>query len=420
MPDPIKIGVVGAARILPAHLRGLKVLKEHGFDNWRITAIAARNVEDARMFRKRGEGPPPRPSVITYAVTDPLNAPHMYVSDLQDDVLPELYSDWREMLEKADVDAVLCLATLNLHHQIALGALRAGKHVLTEKPMAITVRAGRAMIDEAAKRGLQLGVAEVLRYFEFVRLERWVVESGQIGDVQMWISGGMGAPDWSPDLIVGKTAWRQKKLLAGGGPTIDGAVHLFDQIRYVGGEIDEISGLAPRFERTRVIRDEAGRVVETVENEVEDAYFVQMRFRHGAVGQMLGGVAGHGEPSGISPSPIIYGTKGVLKGTEVVLDGGKRADAAELFARQASREQMERWYPSGITEPFALELLDFLRSIETGKPMETDGMEGLRALACSYAVLESYVADRPVKVEDVLTSKADAYQREIDEHYGLV
>src|SRR5512142_750876 len=125
MPDPIKIGVVGAARILPAHLRGLKILKEHGFDNWRITAIAARNIEDARMFRKRGEGPPPRPSVITYAVTDPLNAPHMYVSDLQDDVLPELYTDWREMLAKADVDAVLCLATLHLHHQIALDALRA-------------------------------------------------------------------------------------------------------------------------------------------------------------------------------------------------------------------------------------------------------------------------------------------------------
>ena len=419
MPDPIKIGVVGAARILPAHLRGLKVLKEHGFDNWRITAIAARNVEDARMFRKRGEGPTPRPSVITYAVTDPLNAPHMYVSDLQDDVLPDLYADWREMLAKADVDAVLILATLHLHHQIALDALRAGKHVLTEKPMAITVRAGRAMVEEAAKRGLQLGVAEVVRYAESARLEHWIVESGQIGDLQMWISGGMGAPDWSPDVIVGKTPWRHRKLLGGGGPVVDGAVHLFDRIRYVGGEIEEISGLAPRFERTRVIRDDAGRVIESVENEVEDAYFVLMKFQSGAIGNVLGGVAGHGEPSGISPSPILYGTRGVLKGTEVVLDGGTRAGAADLFKSQASPAQVERWFPSGITEPFALELLDFLRSVETGKPMETDGMEGLRALACSYAVLESYAANRPVKVEDVLTGKADAYQREIDEHYGL-
>jgi predicted dehydrogenase len=420
MPDPIKIGVVSAARILPAHLRGLKVLKEHGIDNWRITAIAARNLEDARMFRKRGEGPPPRPSVITYAVTDPLNAPHMYVSDLQDDLLPELYTDWREMLAKADVDVVLILATLNLHHQIALDALRAGKHVLTEKPMAITVRAARAMLDEAAKRGLQLGVAEVLRYFESVRRERWVVESGQIGDVQMWIAGGMGAPDWSPDVIVAKTPWRHKKTLAGAGPALDGAVHLFDEIRYVAGEIDEISAIAPQFERTRVLRDSAGKVVESVENEVEDTYFVLMKLRNGAVGNLLGGVAGHGEPSGFSASPIIYGTKGVLKGSEVVLDGGKRSQVADLFGRQASREQVERWFPSGITDGFALELLDFLRSVETGRPMETDGMEGLRSLACSYAVLESSHADRPVKVEDVLTGKVDAYQREVDEHYGLV
>ena len=420
MPDPIKIGVVGAARILPAHLRGLKVLRDHGYDNWRITALASRRIEDARMFRKRGEGPSPRRSVITYAVDDPLNIPHMYVSDLHEDVLPELYTDWRQMLDEADVDVVLVLAPLYLHHQIALDALRAGKHVLTEKPFAITMRAGWRMIEEAAKRSLQIGVAEVLRYVEFVRLERWVVQSGQIGEVQMWISGGMGAPDWSPDVIVGKTPWRQKRLLAGAGPTLDFAVHFFDQIRYVAGEIDEISALAPQLERTRVVRDEAGRVIESVENEVEDAYFVLMRFRGGAVGQMLGGVAGHGEPTGNALSPIIYGTKGVLKGTEVVLDGGKRADAADLFSRQASRAQVEQWYPSGISDPFALELLDFLRSVETGRPMETDGMEGLRALACSYAVLESSNANHPVKVEDVLTGKVDAYQRPIDEHYGLV
>jgi 1,5-anhydro-D-fructose reductase (1,5-anhydro-D-mannitol-forming) len=423
MPDSVKIGVVGAARILPAHLRGLQLLKEHGFDNWRITAIASRRIDDALMFRKRGEGPPPRPSVITYEVDDPLNAPHMYVSDLHDDVLPDLYADWREMLEKADVDAVLVLATVDLHHQIALEALRAGKHVLVEKPMAITVRAGRMMVEEASRRRLQLGVAEVLRYFEFVRLERWVVESGQIGNVQMWISGGMGAPDWSPDLIVGKTPWRQKKLLAGGGPAIDFGVHLFDQILYVGGEIDEISALAPQLERTRVTRDESGRVVESVENEVEDAYLVLMRFRSGAVGQIFGGVAGHGEPMAISPSPIIYGTKGVLKGTEVVLDGGRRADAGALFRQEAGPELVERWFPGGIRgdlrEPFALQLLDFLRAVETGKPMETDGAEGLRALACSFAVLESSAANRPIRVKDVLTGKVDRYQREIDEHYRL-
>jgi 1,5-anhydro-D-fructose reductase (1,5-anhydro-D-mannitol-forming) len=419
MPGPVKIGVVGAARILPAHLNGFRALKDNGFDNWRITAIAARQIEDARMFRKRGEGPPPRPSVITYAVDDPLNAPHMYVSDLHDDVLPDLYADWREMIEKADIDVVLILAPIYLHHQVALEALRAGKHVLTEKPMAISVRAGKLMVEEAAKRGLQLGVAEVLRYFESIRLQKWVVESGQIGALQMWLSGGMGAPDWSPDVIVGKTQWRHRKLLAGAGPVLDGAVHLFDQMRYVGGEIDEISAIARQFEPVRVIRDEHGRVVERLQNEVEDSFFVLMKFQNGAVGQMSGGVAGHGEPSGQTPSPIIYGTRGVLKGAEIVLDGGHRVDAEDLFGREASQSLFSRWYPKGIKEPFALELLDFLRSIESGRPMETDGGEGLRDLACSYAVLESSTLNRPVTLDDVLSGEVHSYQQEIDEHYGL-
>lgn len=419
MSDVIRIGVVGCARILPAHLRGLKALRDHGFDDFRVTALCARKVEDALMFRKRGEGPIPRPSVITHAVTDPLNAPHMYVSDLHPDVLPDVYTDWREMLRAGDVDAVLNLTTLHLHHQVTLDCLRAGKHVLLEKPIAVSVKAGRLIVEEARARGLSLGVAEVVRYLEPIRVRKWLLDSGKIGRIQMWISGGMGAPDWSPDVIVAKTPWRHKKLLGGGGPAVDGAVHLFDQIRYLCGEIDEISALAPHLEPRRYTRDEAGRVVESVDSDVEDAYFAHLRFASGAVGTICGGVAGHGEPTSLPDGPVIYGSKGCVKGTVVVLDGGERAAGEALFASEAPSDLKDRWFPRGVKDGFALELLDFLRSVETGRPMETDGEEGLRDLACSFAVLESDALNRPVKVADVLAGAVDAYQREIDQHYGL-
>jgi len=416
----VKVGVVGCARILPAHLRGLRVLKEHGFDNVRITALCARKIEDAQMFRTRGEGPPPRPSVITYALHDPLNAPHMYVSDLHDDAAPDLYTDWREMLRTADLDAVLILATLSLHHEIAVECLRAGKHVFVEKPIAISVKAGQRMVNEARERGLQLGVAEVLRYFESVRILKWLLESGQIGDIQLWLSGGIGARDWSPDVIVAKTPWRHRKLEGGGGPALDGGVHLFDEIRYLCGEIDQITAMAPRFEPIRVTRDDAGRVVESMRSEVEDAYFAHLKFRSGACGSVSGGVAGHGEPTGLEGGTAIYGTTGCIKGSRVVRDGGESVDGAMLYASGVTPEQKERWFPRGITDGFALEWLDFLRSIETGNPMETDGEEGVRALACSFAVLESATLNEPVLVADVLSGRIDAYQRDINEHFGLV
>ena len=416
---PIRIGVVGCARILPAHLRGLKAIQAAGVDDWRVTALCARRIEDAAMFRKRGEGPPPRPSVIEHAVSDPLNAPHAYVSDLHADVLPELFTDWREMLRAGDLDAVINLTPVGLHHVVTLDALRAGKHVLVEKPLAISMRAGRLMVDEARARGLSLGVAEVLRYLEGVRHTRWAIDEGYIGSLQMWISGGMGSLDWGPDRIVAKTPWRHRKVEGGGGPAIDGAVHLFDQLRYLCGEIEEISALAPRFESARYTKDELGRVIDEVENGVEDAYFAHLRFANGAVGEVFGGVAGHGEPTGMKDGAALYGAKGVIKGGELVRDGGERASLADLFEREASDAVKERFFPLGLRDGFGLELHDWLRSIRTGRPMEVSGEEGLRDLACSYAVLESATLNRPVKVADVLSGRVAEYQREIDEHYRL-
>jgi 1,5-anhydro-D-fructose reductase (1,5-anhydro-D-mannitol-forming) len=416
---PIKIGVVGCARILPAHMRGLKAIQDAGFGDWRITALCARKIEDAQMFRKRGEGPTPRPSVIKYAVKDQLNAPHMYVSDLHEDVLPDLFTDWREMLRVADVDAVLNLTTVGLHHLVTVDALRAGKHVLVEKPFAISVKAGQLMVEEARTRNLSLGVAEVLRYLEGVRQMKWAIDQGYVGALQMWISGGMGSLDWGPDRIIAKTPWRHRKVEGGGGPAVDGAVHLFHQLRYLLGEIEEIGAIAPRFEPKRYTLDDDGRVVDEVENEVEDAYFAHLKFACGAVGEVFGGVAGHGEPTGMRDGAALYGAKGVIKGGELVRDGGERAKLGELFEREARPEVKERWFPRGVKDFFGLELLDWLQSIESGRPMEASGEEGVRDLACSYALLESATLNRPVRVADVLSGQVDVYQREINAHYGL-
>ena len=77
----IRIGIVGCGRILNAHLQGYKKLRELGIDTFRITALCARREEDALMFRRRGEGPPPRPPVLDPATGDPLAAPHTYLSE---------------------------------------------------------------------------------------------------------------------------------------------------------------------------------------------------------------------------------------------------------------------------------------------------------------------------------------------------
>ena len=125
MAERIRIGIIGCGRILPAHLRGYRLLREAGVDDFRITALVARDPADAHRFRKRGEGPAPRPPV-SHNPADPLAAPHCYVSDFQPDVEAEVYASVEAMLAAGAVDAVDITATLPVHHTAGLACLAAG------------------------------------------------------------------------------------------------------------------------------------------------------------------------------------------------------------------------------------------------------------------------------------------------------
>jgi predicted dehydrogenase len=350
------------------------------------------------MFRRRGEGPPPR-SPASANERDPLGAPHVYVSDLHPDVIPDVFDDWQTMLDADNVDAVLILTPVSLHHEIALAALRAGKHVLIEKPLAISVRAGRAIVDAAADRGLVAGVAENVRYAPRTRGLRRALDDGRIGVPQMWLSGGVGG-EWSPDRVVAHTPWRHRKLTAGGGPTIDHGVHLMHQIRYLMGPIEEISALTSTMEPSRVDNGSA------VHNEVEDAYVANLRFSSGAIGNIFSSWAGRGAPAGLDASPIIYGSTGCIKGDVVFGADGSQISARDLVS-------------APIEDSFALELLDFAAAIAAGGKMEASATEGVLDLAMAYSILESAHSGEPVRVADVYGGKVAAYQADINEHYGL-
>jgi predicted dehydrogenase len=416
-PPVLRLGIVGCARILPAHLRGMKALLDAGLANVRITALCARRIEDAAMFRLRGEGPPPRPPVSRNP-HDPLAAPHSYVSDLHPDTLPALYDDWRRMLDEDAVDAVLVLVPVGLHHRVALDCLAAGKHVLIEKPFAISVRAGTAIVEAAKRRRLVAGVAESLRYTEGARAANWVVGQGLIGEPQLWLSGSIGN-EWSPNRMVARTAWRHRKLEAGGGGALDIGVHLFHLIRYLMGPVEEISAYTKTLEPERIDLDEFGGVLDRVPNEVDDVFLANLRFASGAIGTVFWSWAGHGEPTGLAAGRVIYGTAGCLKDDDLVLDDGFRGKALDIFGRRAPLDLRRRNFPAGIRDPFALEMLDFLEAIATGQPMEASGEEGLLDLAAAYSVLESATANRPVKVSDVLSGAVAAYQAEIDDFYNV-
>ena len=414
----IRIGIVGCGRILNAHLQGYKKLRDIGIDNFRITALVARKADDARMFARRGEGPPPRPPVLPPETGDPLAAPHTYVSDFQDDVDAAIYTDYRQMIADGVVDAVNDFTTLALHHQVADAAFAANLQLLTQKPLAISVKAAKRMVDAAQQKGLTLGTFENVRQGRLPRAAAWAVRKGLIGDPQMALLGSLGGL-WSPDRVVAETPWRHEKLLGGGGGSIDIGVHQFHWLRYVLGEVAWVQAVARTFEPTRYLRDADGNITQSVAANVDDTYMAVAGFENEAVAQLLWSWAGHGDAVGIPGTPAFWGSQGCIKGDQLVSDSGVSTSLVEEFEQGMSVAEREQFYPLGLTDPYAIQQLDWLRAIESGTDPETSGREGLHDLACAFGMLESSQIGRRVTLDELLSGAVSGYQDEIDAHYGL-
>jgi predicted dehydrogenase len=414
----IRIGIVGCGRILNAHLQGFQRLREKGLDQFRITALCARNEADAWMFHTPGKGPSPRPAVLPPETGDPLAAPHTYLSDFQNDVEVRVFTDYLKMIESGVCDAVLDTSTLALHHQVALAAFDAGLHVLTQKPLAISVRAAKLMVETARKKRLSLGTFENVRQARRTRAVRWALEKGLLGEPQMALLGSLGGV-WSPNRIVADTLWRHDKLQAAAGGSIDIGVHQMHWLRYVIGEVRGVQALTRTFEPERVLSDEAGAVTKTVRANVDDTYFAGVVFDNGAIAQLLWSWAVRGSPLAIAGLPAVFGSKGCIQGDQLLPDGAEPESLLERFERELSDADRERYFPLGLLDPYAILQLDFLRAISSGSDPETSGEEGLCDLACAMAIAESALAGRFVTLQEMLSGSVRSYQADIDSYYGV-
>jgi len=137
--------------------------------------------------------------------------------------------DWRAAVTATDVDAVVIGTPNTLHHPQAMAALAAGKHVLLDKPMAITVLESEEIADAASTAGLTLLVGHMWRYRDEVIAMRDRLAAGGIGRPVRTRGYGIHA-GWGP------SGWFTDPALAGGGALIDMGIHAIDTARFVLGD----------------------------------------------------------------------------------------------------------------------------------------------------------------------------------------
>jgi len=141
--------------------------------------------------------------------------------------------DWQAAVQAADVDAVVIGTPNALHHPQAMAALRAGKHVLLDKPMAVTVEQCEEIAETAEANGLTLLVGHMWRYRDEVIEARDRIAAGSVGAPIRTRGYGIHA-GWGP------SGWFTDPALAGGGALIDMGIHAIDTVRFLLGDPEPV------------------------------------------------------------------------------------------------------------------------------------------------------------------------------------
>jgi predicted dehydrogenase len=306
------------------------------------------------------------------------------------------YTNYIEMLEKEQLDVISVCTPHPTHAEIAIEAMKRGVNVLTEKPMAATVSQCLAMIREARKRGVKLGVVFQNRFESRIRKARKIVEAGELGDIYRALLRYVTYRDMAYFM---SAAWRGKWATEGGGVLINQAVHYIDLFLWLLGK------------RPREVFAYAATAGHDIE--VEDLVSAVAVFEGGCQGVMQFSTLDRPDMTNIE----LRGDKAML----LVETSPKRADQElrnetsvyiyrntppvrrAIYASikpGASRitYTIEEVKPEEIFAGHAAVLYDFARAVLEDREPEVPGEEGIKSVELINAIIMSAVEHRPVEI----------------------
>lgn len=183
------------------------------------------------------------------------------------------YTDYARMLAESDADTVVNLTPIQLHAETNIAALKAGRHVYTEKPVATTVADAGRIREEAQRRGLRMVCAPCVMLFPQVRYVRSLLEAGVIGEVHSARGYGHGGvPPWS-----GFTSDPSPYFSAGGGPAMDMGIYPLHALTGLIGPAKRVTAMTARTQRSFTVEDGPARGKE-VPIEVDDNWHMLLDF----------------------------------------------------------------------------------------------------------------------------------------------
>jgi len=292
------------------------------------------------------------------------------------------YDNEIDILGDPEVEAVYIASPVVYHKKQAMMAADAGKHILLEKPIALTVEEGQEVIDYCKEKGVLLATGFMMRFHAYHQAMKKIVDEGKLGQI---VSCRAQLTCWYPD-IPGN--WRQAKATSGGGALMDMGVHCLDLIQYITGfKAKRAAGMASTL---------------TFDYEVEDSGALLVELENGA----LCNIESHFNiPDAAARGRFeIYGTKGSMlaEGTISQIEGGKLEvmisdDSLAYDAKQDKNDVEPMKVDVEFGNMYTKEIESFSDSILTGTVVEVpaeDAVQVQEVIQSAYRTNETEMYER--------------------------
>ena len=339
----VRFGLLGCGAISTQHIEAIAAV-----DGARLVAVASASAERARATAERHGLP--------------------WTTNLD------------ELLARDDVDAVVICTPSGLHAAEALTALRAGRHVVVEKPLALSVEDADAIVAEARDRDRRVATISQRRFEPTMVAVRAAVDAGALGRLVLVVAEGLYH---RPQSYYDSAAWRGTRALDG-GVLMNQTIHMVDLIRWLGGPVVSVAAHVATLGH---------------EMESEDTAAVRLRFASGALGQILATTCA--EP-GFAQELRLIGDRGHVRivgeaAVEWVVPGVKppRRATDTAGAPDADLTIAPATWGTDATGHIR-QYRDIVAAIRDGRPPAIDGEDGRNAVEIVTAAVEADRTGRTV------------------------
>ena len=293
------------------------------------------------------------------------------------------FDDYEQMLQSDEIDIVTIATPSGFHMEPTIAAAQAGKHVICEKPLEITLERIDAMIAAHEKAGTRLGGIFPYRFNDMMEPLREAINSGRLGVITY---ASIFVPWWRTDEYY-KDSWHGTWKLDGGGALMNQSIHMVDMLCDVMPPIESVQAFTCKLGHPQI--------------ETEDTAVAVLRYTNGALGMIYGTTASF---PGQFRRFEITGTKGTIINVENSITVWQFADEkpedAEVLKKFGEIEG-----GGGVADPAAIthenhtrNFKAFLDALESGEDFWIDGREARKAVEVILAIYESAKTQKPVKL----------------------